>query len=47
MILVPYYSRRLVSEFGAECLQAVINLIKTFIDLQTFEYTNISFDDLE
>ena len=47
LILIPYYCKRLVSEFGAECLQAVINSIKTFIDLQTFEYTNISFDDLE
>lgn len=47
LILIPYYCKSLVSEFGAECLQAVINSIKTFIDLQTFEYTNISFDDLE
>lgn len=47
LILVPYYSSRLVSEFGAECLQAVINSIKAFIDLQTFDYTTISFEDLE
>lgn len=47
LVLIPYYCKSLVSEFGAECLQAVINSIKTFIDLQTFEYTNISFDDLE
>lgn len=47
LILIPYYSKCLVREFGAECLQAVINSIQTFIDLQTFEYTNVSFDDLE
>lgn len=47
LVLIPYYLKCLVREFGAECLQAVINSIKTFIDLQTFEYTNISFDDLE
>ena len=47
LILIPYYCKSLVGEFGAECLLAVINSIKTFIDLQTFEYTNISFDDLE
>lgn len=47
LILVPYYSKSLVNEFGAECLQAVINSIKTFIELRTFEYTNISFDDLD
>ncbi len=34
LILIPYYCKSLVSEFGADCLQAVINSIKTFIDLQ-------------
>ena len=47
LILIPYYSKSLLREFGAECMQAVINSIIAFIDLQTFEYTNISFDDLE
>lgn len=47
LLLLPYYARRLVDEFGNECIQKVINSIKTFIELQTFEYTNISFDDLE
>jgi len=47
MILIPYYSNMLVYEFGEECLQTVINSIKTFIEMQTFELANISFDDLE
>lgn len=47
LILIPYYSKSLLREFGAECLQAVINSIRAFIDLQTFDYTTISFEDLE
>lgn len=47
LLLVPYYCKKLVEEFGADCLQAVINSIKIFIDMQTFEYANINFEDLE
>lgn len=47
LLLIPYYCKKLVCEFGADCLQSVINSIKIFIELQIFEYTNISFDDLE
>ena len=47
LLLIPYYCKQLVGEFGADCLQSVINSIKIFIELQIFEYTNISFDDLE
>lgn len=47
LMLIPYYSNMLVYEFGAECLQTVINSIKTFIEMQTFELANISFEDLE
>lgn len=47
LLLIPYYSTKLVDHFGNEYIQAIINSIKTFIELQTLEYTNISFEDLE
>lgn len=47
LLLIQFYSKLLVYRFGPDCLQAVINSIKTFIELQTFEYENISFEDLE
>lgn len=46
LLLIPYHNYALVEKYGADCLQKVISSIKTFIDLHTLEFQDITFEDL-